>query len=302
MTLFPVAALSSLLFMAAASSAFLLPSQTQTGGGARASRAGSAGSTAPPFASLTSLASLSYRGSRGYSSDNYDDGWDDYGGGRRSGRNRGYDYGRGGGGSGVLARRRDGAYGSGYGRYYDDEFGYRGGGYEDSSPREFTPSERKGIRRLQQRRYGGGDYYSDDDYFGGRRGEQGGGMRDNYPDYGYRGMRDDYPDYGYGGMRGGRRGRRYGRVIGDSDYGYGSGGSSGYGGGGYGQGRRRGRNYDSYDDYDDHDDYFPERSYLDDRRYSSQGGRRRQGFQQWGNLVGGAARRSKENLDSGRRY
>lgn len=289
MKLFPI---TSLLFLAAASSAFSLPFQTRIGGGAQAKYAGRARSLAQPFASPTSLAGLSYRESGYYDGDI--DAWDSYGygggSGRRNNRNRSYDYQRR-ASSGVLARRRDGAYGSGYGRYYDDEFGYSGGFgrngdvlYDDLTPREFTPRERQGIRRLQQRRYGGGDYsrgddyYDRDDYFGGRRG----GRRE--------GWRGNYPQYGYG--RGGRRGRRYGRAGFDDGFGYG--GSYSYGG--YGRGRERGRNYDFYDDYDDYGDYYSERSNIDDQRYFSRRGRRNQGFEQWGNLVGGAARRSVENI------
>merc|ERR1711957_310664 len=91
---------------------------------------------------------------------------------------------------------------------------------------------------------------------------------------------------GSGGMRGGMYGRRDGRSIGGFDDGYGD--SYGGYGGGYGRGRER--SYDSYDDYDDYDD-------LDNRRYSSRRGeRRRQGLDQWGNLIGGAARRSYDNV------
>merc|ERR1712194_232045 len=89
---------------------------------------------------------------------------------------------------------------------------------------------------------------------------------------------------------GGRRGRQYGRALGDFDGGYSSGGYDG-------RGRSRARNYDSYDDYDEYDDYYPE-SDLDDRRYSSGQGRSRLGFEEWGNLVGGAARRSWRSFEN----
>jgi len=293
MKLFPIA---SLLVSASATSAFSLPPQTSIG----VKCAGNGGSPARPFSSPTSLASFSNRNDP-YSPGYYDgdgDGSDSYGYGGGSGRrdsryrssygNGNVNYGRGAGReSGVLARRRDGAYGSGYGRYYDDEFSYGGGGYyDDLTPREFTPSERKGIRRLQQRRYGGGDYsrgrdYYDEDYFGGRRM----GRREGWRDY--------YPSYGDG--RGGRRSQRYGRAR-DSYDDFGYGGRYGYAG--YGRGSRGG-NYESYRDYDDYGDYYPESMDFDDQRYSSRRGRRNQGFRQWGNLVGGAARRSFETVRGG---